>query len=62
MKHAKLLMGIIVLCTILVISACAPWFHGDPHRALRGPKLSAHELFSNADNMLSKEEFENSLP
>lgn len=66
MKLSKLLIGIIVVGISLTIYAGTPWFYGSPHRTPHGPKLSAHELFTNADvngdNMLSKEEFENSPP
>jgi hypothetical protein len=62
MKNSRLLMVTMSLFATLALYACAPGPHGGPG----GMKLSANELFTNADlngdNMLSKEEFENSLP
>jgi hypothetical protein len=61
MKHAKLLLAIIATFT-LVVSACVP----GPNQGQRGPRLSAKDLFTNADlngdNMLTIDEFESSLP
>ncbi len=64
MKHAKLLISATVLFATLAIYACAPMPHGGLGHP--GARLSADELFIkadvNGDNMLSKEEFANSLP
>ena len=65
MKSTKPLMLAMTIFTILSLSACAPMFRGG-HGGPKGMKLSADQLFTNADvngdNLLSKDEFENSLP
>lgn len=66
MKQSKLLVASFTLFATLALYACAPLGMGGPKGGPGGMRVSAHELFTsadvNGDNVLSKQEFINSLP